>query len=319
MPTNFAPRDVTDPYPDYTAKNLYEFVATYKLKRPPGMQFEYSNVGVGLLGTLLANAAHTSYRKLLRAGVLGPLAMNDTDTTITPQIRAHLMPGFTDGLTTSPAWTFSALAPAGAINSSMHDMILYLKANMNAPDGRLGSAMAFAQQPRSGTTITASTKIGLNWFTDTQSHITWHNGQTGGYHSFLGFDRGRGVGIVVLSNVASFAVDDLAYHLLTPQMAPIAPALTTPAPAVSPHGNSPYVGIYKLAPGFTVTIFEDGGKLYGQGTGQPQFELSLQSGLTYKVIGVDATITFVPDGAGHTSALVLHQNGGNVRGVLLKP
>jgi serine-type D-Ala-D-Ala carboxypeptidase/endopeptidase len=319
MPTNFAPANPSDPFADYGTAQLYNFLGSYALTRAPGAKFEYSNVGVGLLGTLLANAAHTDYASLVTAGVLDPLGMDETSAAITPQVRARLMPGFTEGLTPSPAWALTGLAGAGAINSSTRDMLIYLKANMNAPAGRLGHAMAFAQEPRSDTTIAPSMKIGLNWFTNVDSHLTWHNGQTGGYHSFLGFDRAGGTGIVVLANIASFDVDDLAIHLLAPRTNPTVPVISTPPPAVLPHGNSPYVGVYRLAPAFTITIFEDNGKLYGQGTKQPQFELTLESGTTYKVMGVDATITFVRDSAGHVTSLVLHQNGLNIPGKLVKP
>ena len=318
MPTNFAPSNSDDPYADYADTKLYDFLGDYALTRAPGAKFEYSNVGVGLLGTLLANAAHTDYASLVNSGVLEPLGMNETSANLTPEIRSRLMPGLTQGLRPSPAWTLTALAGAGAINSSMHDMLLYLKANMNAPAGRLGLAMAFAQKPRSDTTIAPFMKIGLNWFTNVNSHITWHNGQTGGYHSFLAFDRAGGKGIVVLANVASFDVDALAIHLLAPEASPMVPVIATPPPAVLPHGNSPYVGAYQLSPTFAITIFEDHGILYGQGTGQPQFELTLKSGTTYTVAGVDATITFVLDSAGHASSLVLHQNGLNVPGTLVK-
>jgi serine-type D-Ala-D-Ala carboxypeptidase/endopeptidase len=319
MPANFAPSKSDDPYADYGTARLYDFLGTYALTRAPGAEFEYSNVGVGLLGTLLANAANTDYASLVSSGLLKPLGMNETSASITPQIRARLMPGFTQGLSPSPAWTLTGLAGAGAINSSMHDMLLYLKANMEAPSGPLGSAMAFAQKPRSDTTLAPFMKIGLNWFTNVNSHITWHNGETGGYHAFLGFDRAAGAGIVVLANVASFRVDDLAIHLLAPETSPTAPVLATPPPAVRPHGDSPYVGIYQLSPAFAITVFEDNGILYGQATKQPQFELTLRSGTTYKVMGVDATITFVLDGAGHVTSLVLHQNGLDMPGTLVKP
>jgi CubicO group peptidase (beta-lactamase class C family) len=318
MPTNFAPSKSDDPYADYGTAQLYDFLGSYALTRAPGTKFEYSNVGVGLLGTLLANAAHTDYGSLVSSGVLKPLGMNETSASITPQIQARLMPGFTQGLTPSPAWTLTGLAGAGAINSSMHDMLLYLKANMEAPSGRLGSAMAFAQKSRSDTTLAPFMKIGLNWFTNVNSHITWHNGETGGYHAFLGFDRAAGAGIVVLANVASFRVDDLAIHLLTPETSPTSPVIATPPPAVMPHGNSPYVGVYRLSPALAITIFEDNGILYGQGTKQPQFKLTLQSGTTYKVAGVDATITFVLDSAGQVTSLVLHQNDLDIPGTLVK-
>lgn len=43
--------------------------------------------------------------------------------------------------------------------------------------------------------------------------IIWHNGGTGGYRSFLGFDPIAGHGVVILSN-ANVSVDDLGFHFI---------------------------------------------------------------------------------------------------------
>src|ERR1035441_3482541 len=54
MPSNFAPKDPRSPYADYTVASLFQFLSSYELKRDIGSQFEYSNMGVGLLGQALA-------------------------------------------------------------------------------------------------------------------------------------------------------------------------------------------------------------------------------------------------------------------------
>ncbi len=54
MPGNFHPKDPGNPYADYTAVQLYEFLSGYTLTRDIGATYEYSNVGVGLLGHVLA-------------------------------------------------------------------------------------------------------------------------------------------------------------------------------------------------------------------------------------------------------------------------
>ena len=54
MPTNFKPADPQNPYADYTVANMYEFLSGYSLTRPVGEAFEYSNLGAGLLGHVLA-------------------------------------------------------------------------------------------------------------------------------------------------------------------------------------------------------------------------------------------------------------------------
>ena len=57
--------------------------------------------------------------------------------------------------------------------------------------------------------------IALGWHTDTRhgSAITWHNGATGGFHSFVGFDTNTRRGVVVLSNSGA-SIDDIGRHIL---------------------------------------------------------------------------------------------------------
>ena len=57
MPSNFAPKDPDNPYADYTDKELFAFLSGYTLPRDIGSKWEYSNVGVGLLGEVLARRA----------------------------------------------------------------------------------------------------------------------------------------------------------------------------------------------------------------------------------------------------------------------
>lgn len=299
LPSNF-----DSAYTDYDNAKLYQFLDGYSLTRAPGARFEYSNLGVGLLGTLLANAAHTTYPRLLEEHVLRPLGMTNTSASLTPSLEARLMPGFGNDFTKQPAWAFEALAGAGAVNSTLHDMVSYLRANIDAPAGPLGKAIAFAHQPRAD--AMPPEKIGLNWFIG-PSGVVFHDGETGGYSSFIAFDSASKTGVVVLTNFAGERgeTDSLAAHLLEstryPSFVAIAP--------LKPEGRSPFVGVYEFSPTIHATIFEKSGTLYGQLTGQGALALTLQSGRTFAVQGVAASVTFVRDANGNIDALVLHQGG----------
>lgn len=61
MPGNFHPKNESNPYADYTAEQLYDFISGYTLTRDIGTTYEYSNLGVGLLGIALARRAGTDY------------------------------------------------------------------------------------------------------------------------------------------------------------------------------------------------------------------------------------------------------------------
>jgi len=161
--------------------------------------------------------------------------------------------------------------------------------------------------------------IGLNWLSlhtkgDT---IVWHNGGTGGYRTFIGFEPSRKIGVVVLANSGGEGADDIGMHLLNPEL-PLAPKPVPPkqrtAIEVSPAVLAHYVGAYPLAPNFVLDVTLDGGALYVQATNQPRFRLWPETPKDFFLKEVDAQITFVADSGRMATALILHQNGVDQRG-----
>src|SRR5205814_9268057 len=90
MPTNLSPKDATNPYADYSVQQMYDFLSGYQLTRDIGSQYEYSNLGVGLLGHALALRAGKTYEALVTERILEPLGMHDTRITLTPEMQEHL-------------------------------------------------------------------------------------------------------------------------------------------------------------------------------------------------------------------------------------
>jgi serine-type D-Ala-D-Ala carboxypeptidase/endopeptidase len=70
MPFNFRPKDKDDPYSNYTISQLYEFLSGYTLNVDPGSNYEYYNLGFGLLGHALALRAGRSCEDLLVEKIL---------------------------------------------------------------------------------------------------------------------------------------------------------------------------------------------------------------------------------------------------------
>jgi CubicO group peptidase (beta-lactamase class C family) len=302
LPSNLQPKDPADPYADYDAARLKAFLAGYQMPRDPGAAYEYSNLGFGLLGYALAQFQHTTYAAMLDQEILGPLGMTMSATAFTDAMRAHLARGH--DATGKPAknWEFAALAGAGAIRSTANDMLRYLKANMGIDQSPLAAAMKLAQSPRRG--IGNSMRIGLAWMT-TDKGIVWHNGQTAGYASFLGFTADGTKGVVIISNTA-VAFDDLGFATLDAD-APLAP--TYKAIALSSQSLDEYVGSYKLADKFLLTVFRMNDGLFARATGQDVLPIfpSAPDEFFAKVAGI--TVSFTRDGNGRVNGLVLHQNG----------
>ena len=109
-PTNFAPQYWNNPYVDYSVQQLYEFLSSYELTRDPGSQYEYSNLGAGLLGFVVARRAGMSYEELVRKRICDSLEMKSTTVTLTPALsRGASCRAFTAG---------GELGPRSAIRGS---------------------------------------------------------------------------------------------------------------------------------------------------------------------------------------------------------
>ena len=322
MPSNFRPKDATNPYAEYTEQQMYEFLSGYTLTRNPGALFEYSNLGVGLLGHALSRADRKSYEQFQQDRIWTPLGMTRTAITLTPWMHEHLALGHDANGGVTANWDLPTFAGAGAIRSTAIDMLKFVAAAANTETGPLGKALAFAQQPRAAAGGPQA-RIGLNWITryTATDTIVWHNGGTGGYRTFAGVEPSRKIGVVVLTNSGGAGADDIGMHLLDPGI-PLAPA---PAPvkqrtaiAVAPAVLARYVGSYQLAPGAVVDITLAGDTLSAQLTGQQRLRIWPESEVDFFYKEVDAQITFVYDARGTVTSLVLHQNAQNLTAPRIK-
>lgn len=77
--------------------------------------------------------------------------------------------------------------------------------------------------------------------------------------------------------------------------------------ALDPAVYDGYVGEYEIAPGFSIAITKEGGKLMAQATGQPKLELLPESPTKFFVKEVAVQIEFVVEAAGKATSLVLYQ------------
>lgn len=307
MPSNFAPKNDANPYADYTVQQLYDFLSSYELPRDPGAQYEYSNLGYGLLGHVLALRAGVDYEKLVRTRVTAPLTMKSTGITLTDALQRRLAPGHDDQRRRVANWDLPALAGAGALRSSANDLLNFLAAALRQAQTPLAPAFKSLLNVKRPTPR-ANLHIALGWHVTTLpngNEIVWHNGGTGGYRSFMGYDTKNRNGVVVLSNMNTVeGVDDIGIHLLDSSL-PLIPA----PPSIDTSILERYPGIYSLGEKFALRITHDNGRLFLQATGQPKFELFPSSETKFFVKEFDAKVAFVIDANNRVTGLVLHQNG----------
>jgi len=314
LPTNMNPKDPFNPYGDYTVEQMYQFLSGYELKRDIGSKYEYSNLAVGLLGHVLALRAGMDYEKLVQTRILQPLRMNSTAITLSPELRGRMAHGHNDALYPVSNWDAPTLAGAGALHSTVADMLKFLSANIGLTESPLQPAMKMMLEVRQPTGV-PNLEVALAWhvLSKDSDKIIWHNGGTGGFHSFMGFDPRNRTGVVVLSN-ASTDIDDIARHLLDPryELAKLIVPRDHHEAKVDPRLFDLYVGRYELQPGATVSISRQGDGLFAQITGQQQFQIFPESETDFFFKVVDAQLTFVKNSDGKVSRLVIHQGGRDV-------
>jgi len=225
LPDNLDPADPHNPYSDYRALNLYQFLARHGVERPVEPPFQYSNLGVGLLGQALADRAGTTYAKLVSEEVIAPLQLSDTGVSLSAGQQARFIQGHTFDNQPARAWELDALAGAGALHSTAADMLSFLEANLHperlAATGSgatrtLAAALTQSHEPRAEA---GNVKIAFAWFYDPQTQDYWHNGAAGGCSSFAFFNRQADYAGVVLvnrtiSSAGSSLADLLGQHII---------------------------------------------------------------------------------------------------------
>ena len=305
LPNNLKPADPGNPYADYDAARLYEFLSGYTLTRDPGEKYEYSNLAVGLLGHVLALRAGMTYEELLRRRIFEPLGMQSTSITLSESQKKRLAPGYSAVLKPVKNWDFDVLAGCGAVRSTANDLLKFLAANLELTETPLKAAVRRMRAATKGIGA-PDLEIGMAWhvFTKFDTRIWWHNGGTYGYRSFVGFDPAKKQGVVVLCNTF-VDNDDLGRHILDSRY----PVVTMQKEAerkevpVDAAVLEKYVGEYELNPNFKIKVTREGGHLFVQATGQPRFEIYAQSESEFFLKVVDARVTF------HKDSLILHQGG----------
>ena len=215
LPDNL-PRPLTsNPYANFSEKQLYDFLNDYELTRGIGSIYEYSNYAVGLLGHILASKRKVSYEQLMVDVIAKPLGMENTRVVFTPSMKENLAMGHNFDGTEAENWDLPTLAGAGGIRSTAVDMLKYLAVNMGMEKNDLYPAMQLAH--KNSRSEESTPNVGLGWHTYKQHgvEIIWHNGGTGGYASYTGFIKDGDKGVVVLSN-SSVGIDDIGIHILQP-------------------------------------------------------------------------------------------------------
>lgn len=315
VPLNLPFDDEANPYADYTPALMRDFLTTWVPDREPGAQFEYSNLGVALLGQILAWRAGTDYETLVRTRITEPLRMADTTIRAAGgDLRRQAIPHDEFMRPVAP-WDYGVMVAAGGLRSDADDMLTFLGAHIGLVPTPLKPVLEGMRVIRDGGDG-ADSGMGIGWMvTKTRvGAIVTHGGATGGYLANAAFDPVRRRGVVVLANAMTQpGVDDIAMHLLTGSSIaatppPAAPPAIRSVIAISPAELDRFVGRYRLEPDQVIAVFRSKDRLMIQLIGQQAIRVQASAPLEFFGTVVPFDLIF-HEVAGKIDGVTLRQNG----------
>jgi CubicO group peptidase (beta-lactamase class C family) len=207
-----------DPYAGSTADEIFRSVATLTDENlGPKGRFAYSNLGVALLGQLLARRLGTDYESALRRRVFEPLGLAPWPLSPLPASDPRFVQGHRQNFRPAPAWHLDAYAPAGGLQAGANPLLAFAATQLGDPPAWVDDA----QRPRLDIDAATGRRSALGWAISRVGprEVWWHNGGTGGFRTHLALVPADGVALVVLTNAVGDA-DVLARRLLDPAQPP---------------------------------------------------------------------------------------------------
>lgn len=192
-------REALNPYRDYDRQLLFAYLKNCKPESRPGQKYAYSNLAVGLLGEILESKTGKTFEQMVTEVICKPLGMLSTAQNLNPLLSPRFAAVYNQDGVQTPAWDFDVLAAGGALRSTMNDMLLYVKANMQGPsDDPLLKAIKQTHQ----LTLNKDVKIGMAWYIITVDGVAYyyHNAMTSGSNSFVAFSPEKRKAVIILSN-----------------------------------------------------------------------------------------------------------------------
>jgi hypothetical protein len=157
---------------------------------------------MGLLGHVITLKAGMNYESLVVERICKPLKMNSTRITLTPELKSCFTTGHNEFGYSVPILDIGVLVGAGALRSTANDLLKYVSANLGLTPSGLTQLMEKTHAVHFQSAI-QNMNIALAWMVDFDAQgreIISHDGATDGFSAFVGFDKTRRRGAVVLSS-----------------------------------------------------------------------------------------------------------------------
>jgi len=192
-------------FASFNETDLANYFDALQLKATPGDSYEYSNLGMGLVGYLMERITGESYNKLLKEKIFVPFGMTYTTCNEADFITDNIAQGYYGNAKADFYKWSDIFASAGVIKSNLHDMMIYLRENIDFSNSSLKDALILTKSRTF--MVDEHFYIGLGWHLTIDGNgdeIYWHNGGTKGFSTFIAYNNSTKDGVVVLINSYCF-------------------------------------------------------------------------------------------------------------------
>ena len=207
----------------------------------PGLRFEYSNLGYGILGRVISHVAGREYKDAVQQRLLDPLGMTATTfelASVPPDRLAHGYLWRDDAYQPEPFDPYGALASMGGVYSSVRDLARWVgeftdafpprddadtghplsrgsRREMQQIQRAIPAGLAVAAPDAPAELETGGYGFGLFVMDDLRSgRIVGHSGGYPGFGSNMRWQPASGLGVIVLTNHRYGPATSLARELM---------------------------------------------------------------------------------------------------------
>jgi CubicO group peptidase (beta-lactamase class C family) len=304
---------------DFTEDQIVKKIEALPIDFPVGSKWSYRNTNYVLLGIMIHRVTGKFYADYLAERIFKPLGMTSTRLISDADIIANRSSGYEihDGKLKNQEWvspTFNSTAD-GALYFNVIDLAKW--------DGALYGTSLLKQSSldriwmiyplNDGKPNPAH--YGFGWEINSMNghKVIEHSGAWQGFTCDISRYVDDNFSVVVLTNLDSEHSRPtlIAHHvagLVNPALMPPPPKQHTEV-SIDPNLLNGYVGSYRLDQGTNLTVTRNGGHLFLEVPNQPKLAIFAESARDFFLKDIDAQLTFVIDGSGRATELVLHESG----------
>ena len=292
------------------------------LQNVPGGEWNYNNTAYGLAAVIVERTSGQDFHVFMQDNVFGPLGM--IGTMVRPSIR-HMVPNMSEGYSPTPdgymqIGDLGGAVGAGAMYSTLADLQTWVE---NFANPRVGTRESLDAMMTSFVLNDGEESgYGYGLFIDEHGGLkrVQHGGADVAHRSMLVYYPEINAGITTQSNHAQFN-SNVTFQLaeaffgdemeLEDEEAVAEAAGDFDPDEYAPEAFDEFVGRYALdaAPTFILTFTREDETLYAQATGQQRLEIVPTSDSTFRLLAVEASVTFLRGDGGEVDGAILHQNG----------